>query len=111
MPNVRVCCAALPSLHLESQSTQPRKKQRSSSSEVDPSLIQPALTVPLFDNHMKFPDQLWELLKHDELKDAIWWMAGNDAFAINETIFSGKLLESHFRGNKFSSIIRKLNRW
>ena len=73
--------------------------------------IGPALSVPLFENHMPFPDQLWELLKYDELKDAIWWMQGDDAFAINEPIFSAKLLESHFRGNKFSSIIRKLNRW
>jgi HSF-type DNA-binding len=61
---------------------------------------------------MQFPDQLWELLKYpEELHDAIWWMPGNDAFAINETAFSKKLLESHFRGNKFTSIIRKLNRW
>lgn len=77
----------------------------------DTRTIQPALNVPLFDNHVQFPDQLWELLKHEELKDAIWWMPNNDAFAINERVFSAKLLESHFRGNKFSSIIRKLNRW
>ncbi|CAB9514055.1 shock transcription factor, X-linked member [Seminavis robusta] len=70
------------------------------------------VNVPLFENHMLFPDQLWELLKYpEELEDAIWWMPGNDAFAINEPAFSDKLLESHFRGNKFTSIIRKLNRW
>jgi HSF-type DNA-binding len=70
------------------------------------------VNVPLFENHMEFPDQLWELLKYpEELRDAIWWMPGNDAFAINETAFSEKLLQSHFRGNRFTSIIRKLNRW
>jgi len=72
--------------------------------------------VPLFESaNMRFPDQLWELLQYSdkELKDAIWWLPGSndDVFCINELVFSEKLLESHFRGNKFSSIIRKLNRW
>ena len=75
--------------------------------EVDPRVA----NVPLFEHKMRFPDQLWHLLKHDELKEAIWWLPGDDAFAINEPVFSELLLESHFRGNKFTSIIRKLNRW
>ena len=76
-------------------------------SDLDPRVA----NVPVFASYMQFPDQLWELLKHDELKEAIWWLPGNDAFAINEPVFSELLLESHFRGNRFTSIIRKLNRW
>ena len=75
--------------------------------EVDPRIA----NVPLFEHKMRFPDQLWHLLKYDELNEAIWWLPGDDAFAINEPVFSELLLESHFRGNKFTSIIRKLNRW
>lgn len=75
--------------------------------EIDPRVA----NVPLFESNMQFPDQLWHLLKHDDLKEAIWWLPGDDAFAINETKFSELLLESHFRNNRFTSIIRKLNRW
>ena len=70
------------------------------------------VNVPLFDNSLRFPDQLWKLLQYESLKEAIWWLPPkNDAFVICVPLFSDLHLKSHFRGNKFASIIRKLNRW
>ena len=59
----------------------------------------------------RFPDKLRWLLDNEVAPDALWWLPEGDAIGINKDAFQEKLLEQEFRGNKFSSITRKLNRW
>ena len=58
-----------------------------------------------------FPQKLMQLLKNEEAPDAIWWLQKGTAFAMQKEKFQSMILDKHFRGNKFTSIIRKLNRW
>jgi hypothetical protein len=60
-------------------------------------------------NH--FPGRLMELLESDEAKCAIWWLPAGESFAIQPKEFSKTILTKYFRGTKFESFIRKLNRW
>jgi HSF-type DNA-binding len=59
----------------------------------------------------RFPDKLRWLLDNEVAPQALWWLSGGDAIGINKNAFEAQLLEQEFRGNKFSSITRKLNRW
>ena len=59
----------------------------------------------------RFPDKLRWLLDTEVAPEALWWLPEGDAIGINKDAFQEQLLEQEFRGNKFSSITRKLNRW
>jgi len=59
----------------------------------------------------RFPEKIMWLLDNRTAPDGLWWLPSGDAFAIKKIAFIDQLLHSHFRGNKFSSITRKLNRW
>lgn len=59
----------------------------------------------------RFPDKLRWLLDNDTAPGALWWLPEGDAIGIRKTVFQEQLLVQEFRGNKFSSITRKLNRW
>ncbi|CAB9497347.1 HSF-type DNA-binding [Seminavis robusta] len=59
----------------------------------------------------RFPDKIRCLLDNRVAPEALWWMPDGDAIAINKKLFIDQLLVTHFRGNKFPSITRKLNRW
>jgi len=63
----------------------------------------------------QFPDKLMALLDKNVAPDAVWWLKDigsvTGAFAINRKVFSEKLLDVAFNGNKFPSITRNLNRW
>lgn len=66
---------------------------------------------PVIDNSPTFPEKLMELLQNDDLTDAIWWLPDEESFAIDKENFEKKVLTKYFRGNKFTSITRNLNRW
>lgn len=59
----------------------------------------------------RFPDKMRCLLENQTAPEALWWLAEGDALAIDKPKFMEQLLAQEFRGNKFSSITRKLNRW
>lgn len=59
----------------------------------------------------RFPDKMMWLLDNKTAPEALWWLPEGDALAIDKPKFMEELLEQQFRGNKFSSITRKLNRW
>jgi len=58
-----------------------------------------------------FPDKLFELLQNEVEPTAIWWLPDGESFGINKELFEEKILNRYFRGNKFTSITRNLNRW
>jgi hypothetical protein len=59
----------------------------------------------------RFPDKMRWLLDQNVSPEAYWWLPEGDAIAINKQVFSDQLLIKYFRGNKFPSITRNLNRW
>jgi hypothetical protein len=75
-----------------------------------------AVTTPgsMFDVAVKsssFPERLMELFEGDVAKDAMWWLPGEDAFALSSDLFPDQVLQKYFQGTKFESFTRKLNRW
>jgi len=61
--------------------------------------------------HHTFPERLMELLENEEVKNAMWWLPGGDAFTIVPRLFPEMVLNKYFQGTKFESFTRKLNRW
>ena len=59
----------------------------------------------------RFPDKIRLLLDSESATDALWWLPGGNAIAINKEVFCQHLLIRHFRGNKFTSVTRNFNRW
>lgn len=63
----------------------------------------------------QFPDKLMALLQKKVAPDALWWLPnmGNmkGIFAINRKVFTEKVLDMAFNGNKWPSITRNFNRW
>ncbi|CAB9510253.1 HSF-type DNA-binding [Seminavis robusta] len=62
-----------------------------------------------------FPDKLMALLEKKVAPDAVWWLRDmgkiKGAFAINRRVFTKKVLDTAFNGNKWPSITRNFNRW
>jgi len=58
-----------------------------------------------------FPVTMYQLLEDDDYKDACCWLPDGLSFAIDPDIFRKKVIDVHFRGSKFDSFKRKLNRW
>jgi HSF-type DNA-binding len=62
-----------------------------------------------------FPDKLMALLEKRVALDAVWWLRDlgdtKGVFAINRKVFTKKVLDVAFNGNKWPSITRNLNRW
>jgi HSF-type DNA-binding len=62
-----------------------------------------------------FPNKLMALLEKRVARDAVWWLRDlgdtKGVFAINRKVFTKKVLDAAFNGNKWSSITRNLNRW
>jgi HSF-type DNA-binding len=65
----------------------------------------------IIDSAPTFPEKLMRLLQHECDPDAIFWLPEGDSFGINKPLFEEKVLNKYFRGNKFTSITRNLNRW
>eukprot|EP00544_Gedaniella_sp_CCMP2646_P015176 CAMPEP_0202489884 /NCGR_PEP_ID=MMETSP1361-20130828/7461_1 /ASSEMBLY_ACC=CAM_ASM_000849 /TAXON_ID=210615 /ORGANISM="Staurosira complex sp., Strain CCMP2646" /LENGTH=568 /DNA_ID=CAMNT_0049119685 /DNA_START=595 /DNA_END=2304 /DNA_ORIENTATION=+ len=63
------------------------------------------------ENKLSFPHLMYRLLEDDEYKDALCWREDGLSFAIDADIFMKKVIAVHFRGSKFDSFKRKLNRW
>ena len=59
---------------------------------------------------MTFPAQLLSLLQRDVASDALWWFEEGRAIGINRKLIDN-VLNEHFRGMKFNSLVRNLNRW
>ena len=57
-----------------------------------------------------FPAQLLDILQRNVAPDALWFLEGGEAIGINRKLID-KVLNDHFRGMKFSSLVRNLNRW
>ena len=60
---------------------------------------------------LRLPDKMMAILVREEAADAIWWLQKGTAFAMQKEKFQEKILDKHFRGNKFKSLVRNLHRW
>jgi hypothetical protein len=60
---------------------------------------------------MEFPAQLMDVLQRDVAPDAMWFLPEGEALAFNKDTFTEKVLDVHFRGMKFNSFVRNMNRW
>lgn len=65
----------------------------------------------IIDSAPTFPEKLMRLLQHECETEAIFWLTEGDSFGINKPYFEERVLNKYFRGNKFTSITRNLNRW
>lgn len=59
----------------------------------------------------KLPLRLMDLLDSGVANDAIWWLAGGNAIAIQQEKFSREVISKHFHGIKYDSFLRRLRRW
>lgn len=59
----------------------------------------------------RLPDKIMAILLSEEAPDAIWWLQKGTAFAMQKEKFQTQILDKHFRGNKFKSLVRNLHRW
>lgn len=59
----------------------------------------------------RLPDKIMAILLSEEAPDAIWWLQKGTAFAMQKEKFQTEILDKHFRGNKFKSLVRNLHRW
>lgn len=62
-------------------------------------------------NAQRLPDKIMAILLKEEAPDAIWWLQNGTAFAMQKEKFEKQVLDKHFRGNKFKSLVRNLHRW
>jgi HSF-type DNA-binding len=60
---------------------------------------------------LRLPDKMMAILVSGEAPDAIWWLQNGTAFAMQKEKFQEQILDKHFRGNKFKSLVRNLHRW
>ncbi|CAB9523841.1 HSF-type DNA-binding [Seminavis robusta] len=60
---------------------------------------------------LRLPDKIMAILLREEAPDAIWWLQKGTAFAMQKEKFQAMILDKHFRGNKFKSLVRNLHRW
>ena len=60
---------------------------------------------------VRLPDKIMTILLNEEAPDAIWWLKKGTAFAMQKEKFQEQILDKHFRGNKFKSLVRNLHRW
>jgi HSF-type DNA-binding len=62
---------------------------------------------------MHFPQKLMEILSDPYNQACIYWLADGKAFAIRDrTLFAERVMPRYFsRKAKYSSFVRKLNRW
>lgn len=59
----------------------------------------------------EFPAQLMDILQRNVAPDAIWFLEGGEAIGLHRDLIVEKVLNEHFRGMKFNSLVRNLNRW
>ena len=59
----------------------------------------------------RLPEKLMEYLNSNVAPDVLWWLPGEEAFALDASRAQEELLDQYFRGTKLSSFIRSLNRW
>jgi len=59
----------------------------------------------------RLPDKLMEYLNAKVVPDVLWWLPGEEAFAIDASRIQKEVLDVYFRRTKLSSFIRSLNRW
>jgi len=68
-------------------------------------------TTPVPTPPLRLPDKIMAILLQEEAPDAIWWLQKGTAFAMQKELFQEQILDKHFRGNKFKSLVRNLHRW
>lgn len=73
--------------------------------------FKPQAGVSTVANATRLPDKVMAILLNDEAPDAIWWLQKGTAFAMQKEKFQTQILDKHFRGNKFKSLVRNLHRW
>jgi len=59
----------------------------------------------------RLPEKLMGHLNAGVAPSALWWLPGEEAFAIDSSLVQTEVLDVYFRGTKLSSFIRSLNRW
>lgn len=59
----------------------------------------------------RLPDKIMGILLNEEAPEAIWWIHNGTAFVMQQEKFQAQILDTHFRGNKFKSLVRNLHRW
>ena len=52
---------------------------------------------------------LMEILNDEVATDAIWWLPGGKAFAVDPDVTPSKILNVYFNGTKIASFVRQLN--
>ena len=80
------------------------------SKEEAKSLDAAAIAAKIDSTH-SFPHKLLELLQNEVDTEAICWLPDEESFRINKKLFEERILNRFFRGNKYTSITRNLNRW
>ena len=60
--------------------------------------------------HPSFPNKLMALLD-GAAPEALWWLPGNQSFAIDTEKFVAWALDKFFQGAKYTTFVRKLNQW
>jgi hypothetical protein len=84
---------------------------RGHSTKADRTVTTPGSMFEVAVKSSSFPERLMELFEGDLAKDAMWWLPGEDAFALSSDLFPDQVLQKYFQGTKFESFTRKLNRW
>jgi hypothetical protein len=82
---------------------------KEATSSVAAAISPPAPSRPL--SSLPFPAQLMNLLQRNVAPGALWFLDGGEAIGIDAKAIVGTVLNEHFRGMKFNSLVRNLNRW
>ena len=95
------------------ESTPPEPDDRFSleSGLIDSSFSSP-MTLPKKTPSKAFPQTLLSIVSNPEYNHIISWLPTGDAFGIHkQEEFESQILPKYFRHTRFSSFVRKLNRW
>lgn len=57
-----------------------------------------------------FPEKIMDLLQKEESPEEMWWLEGDEAFAVNTKKIT-PILNKYFQQVKLVSFTRKLNQW
>ena len=63
------------------------------------------------ERRLSFPQIMMKLLEDAQYKDALCWLPDGLSFAIDPEVFQKEVIPIYFRGSKFDSFKRKVNRW
>lgn len=83
-----------------------------SNTTIDPTMMKSTSPTPPPPSSPQgeFPSKLMKLL-NGAAPEALYWLPGNQSFAINTQNFGPQVLDKFFQGAKYTTFIRKLNQW